>query len=359
MPDQIDQYFAGRAAIEDVLASSPDEDSRDFELMLTRLAACPEKRRLTRDLRMVLDSGDTGPVGYAAFYCLNILLRRNRDVTLLEELINQYSSVFKRHETFQHLMVLLNIEKGLGRRGDEIIAAAYDDSLRFADNAGFVHLFAVTVAAICEEMLAVRDRVAAEWLDKALDAADRAIALDRRYAKYYCTKGRLLAIGGQFEDAVSQARVAIDAEDSSKPDYAIRIGDYQYYLLRIQAAKNEADLAAKLEAYGVVLAEKLDGAESKINEGVKRMDDSSIRNLEFLGFFAALISFTIGSIQLAVSQQASDLAGLIVVLFGALLVAFGGFTFIVRRDPRAWRHALPLFVAGLVAVAVGHLLCSP
>jgi hypothetical protein len=105
------------------------------------------------------------------------------------------------------------------------------------------------------------------------------------------------------------------------------------------------------------LEEQVAQARSQVEESVKRADDSSIRNLEFLGFFAALISFTIGSIQLSAAQKAVGPAPLIVVLFGALLCAFAGFTFIVQRDfSVAWRRAAPVFALGTIALAVGSLL---
>lgn len=196
-----------------------------------------------------------------------------------------------------------------------------------------------------------------EWLEKAIDAADKATILERKYAKFYCTKGRLIAVAGRYDDGVSLVRVAIDLEDSALTDYAIRIGDYQYFLLRILAAKNEHVMRENMGGQLLALQGQVTRAESQVEDSVRRADDASIRNLEFLGFFAALISFTIGSIQISVPHKAADVATLIVVLFGSLLCAFAGFSFIVQRDLRyAARRAVPVFMLGVFVLMIGLLV---
>ena len=229
-----------------------------------------------------------------------------------------------------------------------MIEAAFEDARAFSHNAGFIHVFADTVARVCEESFGeTQDRVRTKWLEHALVEVDRAIELDRRYAKYYCTRGRLLAQAARFDEALQDIRTAVDREDSSRADYAIRIGEYQYHNLRVQALKNEALISAQVSGSLSALDDGLKTARTQIDESMRRMDDSRIQNLEFLGFFAALVSFTIGSIQLALSQEARQTAALMLVLVGALLTAFAGFGFVIHRD---WRRVA---VRSAIMVAVG------
>lgn len=347
----VDDYVAGQIPIEAVLDAIPEETTREFELILTALASGHERTRLIADLRRALTDSDDPVVRYAAFYGLNISLRCSKDYSLLEDLINQYQQEFGHHVTFRHLVVLFNIERGLGKQKNEIVAMAFDDSEQFAHNAGFVHLFADTVPSLCEESDDdVAANLVAEWLPRARTAAEKAISLDRRYAKYYCTKGRLLAIAGEHDEALALVKTAIDMEDSSKSDYAIRIGNYQYYRLSIQARRNEEVFGARMKESATVLLAKQGAVEEGLASAVRHMDESTLKNLEFLGFFAGLISFTIGSIQIAVHQNVNAAGRLIVVLMGALLVAFAGFSFILER---ATRHtALRAATVGAVGAAV-------
>jgi hypothetical protein len=346
-----DDYVAGRVPIEAVLDHIPDEATREFELILTTLASGHERTRLVADLRRVLAESDDPVVRYAAFYGLHISLRRSKDYSLLEDLINEYQPVFGDHVTFRHLVVLFNIERGLGKQKNEIVAMAYDDSEQFAHNAGFVHLFADSVATLCEESDDdVAANLAAEWLPRATAAADQAIALDRRYAKYYCTKGRLLALAGEHDNGLALVKTAIDMEDSSRSDYAIRIGNYQYYRLLIQARRNEEIIGARMEDNAAQLLAEQEAVKKDLASAVRHMDESTLKNLEFLGFFAGLISFTIGSIQIAAHQDVNASARLIVVLMGALLVSFAGFSSILDR---ATRHTtMRAVIVGVVGAAV-------
>lgn len=144
----LQRYKDGEVAMSAVLDGIPDEETRGFETLLTELATLPDRKRVIGDLRSILESGEDSERTYAAFYGLNIILRRNHDFTLLEELMVTGSLLFKGHPTFQHLLILFRIGKGLGPHYDEVVSMAYDDSLRFPEHAGVIHLFADTVATI-------------------------------------------------------------------------------------------------------------------------------------------------------------------------------------------------------------------
>lgn len=67
-----------------------------------------------------------------------------------------------------------------------------------------------------------------EWYDLALEAVNHAIELDSSYAKYYCTKARVLCIQRHYTQAMESINTTIAYESSSRSDYALRISSYLY-----------------------------------------------------------------------------------------------------------------------------------
>lgn len=312
------------------LDNLPNEAEREFDLKLTNYASIVQNNTVD-NLKKILENGQNNKNSYAAFYCLNIIYRRNKDYSILNDIINNYKPIFKDHPTFNHLIVLYNIEKGINKDFEEIINMSYDDSINMPDNAGFIHLFADTVASICEEVdKESSNKTKEKWLLKATEAVDKAIVLDRKYAKYYCTKARLLSLSEKYDEALDFIRYAIDFEDSSKKDYSIRIGSYQYYRLLIQSNKQNKLVETTFGEYMNKLSIRQDEINKEISNSISKVDEAMIKNLEFLGFFAGIVSFTIGSIQITGGQSFSSAARLILVLMGSLLCAFSGFGFILH-----------------------------
>lgn len=351
MTDVVDRADVGDVA-EAALLGLPDELTREYEMRLTRLAQEADTPGLVKRLRQVLDDAIDEDTAYAAFYCLNVVYRRNRDYTLLEQLIVTNEARFGRRPTFRHLQVLFTIDRGVGKRKEELIRWAFEDAEMNPSNAGYVHLFADVVASLAEESDADLEReIVANWLSEALQAVDRAIRLDSRYAKYYATKARLLALSGQFHDSLELISTAIDMEDSTRPDYAIRLGEYQSRRLWIQARRSDHVFAQKGAEAALALEGRYASLRDELEKATKKIDESTVRNLEFLGFFAGLISFTIASIQIAASQTADDAIRLIIVLTGGLLVAFAGFGAILESS-RLAGSIVRMGAVGAVGVAV-------
>jgi hypothetical protein len=92
---------------------------------------------------------------------------------------------------------------------------------------------------------------------------------------------------------------------------------------------------------------KLSLAETRLGDATQKA--TSI-HLEFLTFFAALIGFTVGSIQIAVEQPFEKAARLIFILSGGLLLAFSGFSLVLHGGNHFFR-ALVMFGLGVLIVA--------
>lgn len=333
---------SGINQIHKVLASLPDEKERGFEIALTNLVEDVEDNDLRKELSEILKANlEDEALAYPAFYCLSILYRRKKDITLLGELIEKYEGTFRDHPTFSHVYVLYLKEKGIGRDVMRVIQKSYEAYTKLNNNAGVVHNFAETIASAYEDSdNQTRELIKKEWLAKASEAIDLAIELDRSYAKYYCTKGRLLAIDKKYTEAKEAVKRAIDYEDSGKKDYVIRLGNYQHCLLLIQT-----------EQYSEEISKQIADNENLICNTNKQIDEkfkeNNIKNLEFLGFFAAIVSFTIGSIQIINNQPFEQARNLIIILFAALLSSFSGFGFLLHG---LGKKAIPNVIMFLIGV---------
>lgn len=353
-----EEYKSGACELEDIFGALPEEISRRFELKLAGIALHADRERLRADLeRLVQDPLED--IAYAAFYCNTIHLRRMKDFSQLDRWFMTHGYRFTARPTYDHTKVVSDLDRGLGNVD---IRQTLDMAKRYArdypEHSGFVHLLADVVATARElELEQGIARLSSDDVAAGLHAANAAISLEPDYAKFYATKARILALDKDFSDAMTCIGMAIDKEDSARADYAIRIGNYQFLRLQIQARINDGKLRADLTDYSTTFRQRHEDAENRLEESLNRMDGSTLKNLEFLGFFAALISFTIGSVQMAVSYSPREAAGLIVVLMGALLVAFAGFSFILERHLKtsSWRVLIAGCV-GLVACVGGALI---
>ena len=94
--------------------------------------------------------------------------------------------------------------------------------------------------------------------------------------------------------------------------------------------------------------------------------ESTTKSMEFLGLFSGIVSFTIGTISISSEIEkfsAKHMAGLIIVLMGALMAVFAGFGIILhgtdirKEDGRKDRRNLIFVLLGMAIVAGGFILC--
>lgn len=253
----------------DFLASVPGERTRHYELSLTEYVLERHSFELGSELEEIVRECRDPQISYNAFYCLNILYRREKDFFKVSELFEKHSAKFSRHITFDHLKVLFEIESGAMYDYSTILNATYKDAELFDDNAGFVHLFADVFATVYENgHIHETDAFLAEWYRPALDAVTKAIRLDDTYAKYYCTKARILCIAHDYDEALNYINTAISIERSDRHDYALRISNYQYYKLMINVDKKLYHLTEALAGSERVFPKELLTDRFAFNESV-------------------------------------------------------------------------------------------
>lgn len=169
--------------------------------------------------------------------------------------------------------------------------------------------------------------------------------LENNYAKFYCTKGRLTAIQKSFPEAKQLIRTAIDKESSEREDYPLRVSDYQICLMRVQLDESSQKLELALNK-GL---QQIDAALIEVN---RYASEERARNLEFLGFFAAVIALITSGTQLTQRPSVVESAQLIIIFTGALLIAFSGLSFLLHGLRKSSR-SLTIFALGMITCIMG------
>ena len=330
--------------IREEFAKLPEEWERDYELILTRMVNTEEVtedalKRIISDFCLKWDTHDymledtEEKIAYAAVYCLSIFYRHNLDIDKFEQVCKKNTSWCERHKSFEYLKIMHNmhIPESLRGKENEYLKFLYCFAQKYDKNAGYAHAFANLYAEICERNHDKQAYFCLRWGRKASHEIERAIYLDSNYALYYCTKGRIAIIEGEYEMADKLFDKAIQMEDSAKAYYTIRISRYQSYRAQAQALLFTANIQREIEM--------LKGA--------------NISNIEILSFFSAVVAFIMGSLTLAKDQTAANAAILIAVLMGALLFVFSAFSFLLQINTR--RNA-KIYILNVVVAFIGAMV---
>ena len=156
----------------------------------------------------------------------------------MRENFRLWGQLYESKASYSHIRVLYLIESGEDFDAEEALALSEQDCETFPDNAGFVHLFADVYATVCERAdPSERAALMEKWGARAEEMIDRAIELDAKYAKYYCTKARILALRKKYREAEHSINRAIDLEDAQQTVDLIRMLGYQYHKTMIQVEK--------------------------------------------------------------------------------------------------------------------------
>lgn len=394
--EEIPQSLERLLALLEVL---PEETTREYEETVVSYATkCPDdvllaaeaefwrmkdiaegNSRKTQEEKIPLNEG----VYFALYALLVNYTRRMKDDKNQKKLLDLYQSCYfsEEHVFYAHLRLLRMLGMVYNQSPSEqmeMLELAKQNKRDLVANGGAAHAFAEAVALVYElDDVADTPRFTdqrSEWLENALSAVENAINDRPEYAKYYCTRGRIRSLLGKYADALKDIDKAIDEEDTSRKDYPIRIGSYESRGQQIHAKMEQHGVQRHFEHYMATETQKYQ------DELVAREKETATKNMEFLGLFSGIVSFTIGSLTIsgAIAEQSiAAAAGLIVVLMGALITAFAGFGIIlhgtggkkikvqvkdkktgemVEKMKRDWRNVAVL-VLGVMIVLGGLALC--
>lgn len=351
------------------LKNLPDESQREYEKQIIVLVMRKQPESFQEVLEALLSDQDE-QVAFAAFCALCEFHRRNKDYTEQRCLLELYEQRFQHHPLFPHLKLLYYVDNFDHSKTEEILSLAKENSELLSQNAGAWHALSDLVATAFEYSDFLRiSPPDARWMEEGIRAIELAIHLDGKYAKFYCTKARLLALRGEYDESSSLIQKAVDLEDSRQDDYAMRINGYLGCLQKIQFKKQNAYIESRLNQYMVdkmdEYAQHISEQQEELRQQTQKASDelqrSAIKNLEFIGLFAGIISFTIGSISISNSlaeRSFTGAAGLIIVLMGTLLCAFSGFGVVLHGiENKKWVRNLIVFLLGLLSTAAGIAIC--
>lgn len=338
------------------LSSRVALDTRDWERGVTGLATHLSAAEAAELAGVLTTSSEDRDLQYSVFYLLHIYYRRTRDINSIGSMMVTFTETFSNYPTFAHLNSMYlrqfdSIEKI--ERALEEARVAID---RCPSHAGILNNFAEIVAVMGEEELPLP----LDTIDEALDSITRAITNGQGYPKFYATKARLLAIKGEYTDARRLIRQAISAEDPTEFDYALRVGDYQAHMLEILVRKFSHELGEEI----IHAREEVEGHRTKVDESLMNQQKSvetalngaQTSNIQFLGFFAALLSFVVGSTQILSHESSSVAEHLIIVLGGVMLLVLLTFTSVLRSGSNPWPKAYWIGAMVALVLIVGGLL---
>ena len=372
------KYIPTVQQMKDLLLALPAQTVRKFETDVVNYALKWDDTVIKNELPNFIEliggenpSKEDRKLAFHAFCVAESYARRNENLSELKEIMQQYQAYFSNEPFLIHLDVCSTIKEleafrktaWTPERLESVIKTARInmENLRGAankpeeGNIGGAHAFAETVLLAFENAPSLLDKLTGttreDLLKEALDVMVETHIQDSKYAKFYCTHGRLFAVAGRYEEALDYLNKAIDKEDSSKADYPIRIGRYLAFAQQIRAQQQNFENR-------VAADEQLKTVTQAFEDQTK---ESTTKSMEFLGLFSGIVSFTIGSLTIgsAVAEQSiKHAAGLIIVLMGALMGVFAAFGIILHGawGKKAIRNLIVLLL-GLGIVLGGIWLC--
>lgn len=362
------EYKSGKIELLEFLKRLPDEKERIFEVFLVKVIL--ETEAVEAKLTVILEDNQINKeVRYSAFYCLCTYYRRRKDTSKYGDLLERYKYSFSTNPTYSYLKSMFLMQHGKEADIKEAIILARKAIREVPNNVGINHCYGEIIAEAFEEGVLNIERHKTE-LDNALLLLQDIINETSEYAKFYCTYGRLLAVDGRYKEAKEEILIAIDKEDSNRSDYPLRIGEYQRYLIQT-TSKSYSDKAfaefqnyiGKMEGWNSEVRESMAKSEKDIQESMMKSErkiQSNIqgslnRNLEFLGFFAALVSFIIASVQLLTKASFQEAFVLILELGGVLIIVLSGFGIILNGNKYIKRNIVA-FLMGIICISIAFCI---
>lgn len=297
---------------------------------------------LVDDLTTILNDNDLSKeIRVIAFYTLCTRYRRMKEFTKFNNLLSDNYRIFKDEEIYkiQKAYSLITFFNNKSQLLEAFDSWEYIDE-NYKKMPAFIQIYTDTVA-ICFEnnLFDITKQKDHEILLNAINLIGVAIK-NRDYAKFYATLGRLQNCNREYDKAILNIYKAIDKETPERSDYAIRISEYQLIITKIEISNYTDNKMQELAKY---------------KESMREMKDeftkSKYDNLSFLGFFSAVISLIIASIQTLSSSSLVEKYQILMALSGVIIVSFGSLNLIMLKKG-AIKTALLMFVFGMLLIAI-------
>jgi uncharacterized membrane protein YphA (DoxX/SURF4 family) len=306
----------------------------DYDEILAYLNSCIANRKQNQPLGNIL---------FSSFFLLCIYSRRMKNYSVYSTLLKDYGKYFDEHPLFPHIQSQYHKNFHSPDHMKWTIEYARESVENTPLHIGVLHNYVEAIVTAKENHLEISDSL---WQDAQLKMNQ--VAKHNLYAKFHCTRGRLLALLGKYAEAKLAIHEAIDQEVSTSKDYAIRVNEFQAHLMRIQTMETATSILTQLENTQKEF-------EASKNEMHTSMDKLQKDNLQFLGFFVAIISLTIGSLNIIGDKTFIETALLILILTGSIILGYVtlGFLFNTSKSSK-YPQMIALFIG--ILFIVGSIL---
>lgn len=315
----------------------PSVDSRDFAEQIRRLH---DDLKISEESASILLASENEPQEkrFAALYYLLFRLERNSEFNQYEQLCHKYRKEFGGYPYFNTFLATIARSKG-GIASLQTALSYSETALQsLSDRPGVLHQY----ASIAADLLDLLEEPAQDTLVAAQLRVDQAIgASARQNGNFHATKARLLAHGGQFQEAVSQIQLALELENTSAPDSLRRIARFESIRSRIETMRNEARFY------------------SKMTDAQRKLDSMRSEQLQLLGLLAAVVALVTATASTS-AKIVSDAAVIrfSLILFGAVIIVFASLFYVAQRDSSLRRLVVPVAAAALL-ISLGIFIQIP
>lgn len=280
-------------------------------------------------LRAIVEEVSVRPrARFAALYGLLLRMRREDRYGEYARLVTEHEEEFGSQPYYHTFRAIMAQTKGdLASLRSAVEYSRQAVSL-LPEVAAVVH----QLAAFWIEYLERLETPGVHDLDEVERHVDRAVALSRGgIAHYFETKGRVLALRGEFESARAAVAHAIELEPRTSRDYLRRLTQCQATRLRIDLLEERARWAASHDQFRAELVE------------------FKGQQLQLLGLLAAVVAFIATASNIAGQVGGRDGIRLMMVASGAMAVVFG--TFSLVNNARLPRILVAILVGGVLVGA--------
>lgn len=197
-----------------------------------------------------------------------------------------------------------------------------------------------------------------QLLELATDQASQAIEQDDTNPENYYVKAAIHTERDQFDCA----KTAIEESINLAYDQELEAVRYKNLRTEIHQAADRAEIQTEVEEAQSTIGD-LEERYNKLSDQLESATDTyRTQVLQFLGFFAAIITVVITTTQVAINLSFPESAGLILVLIGGLLIAFDGFSILIlpssKIDNQFLLYAGVVLIVGIVTVVAGLVIGS-
>lgn len=218
-----------------------DESDNDFNIKIRNFIISRSEDVIeSKLLPMIENREENEDVCFAAYYAAFTFYRRMGYAYKIHDLVDRFGQRFNGYRfnsivLSQHYRLRFELD---GNKPEDLIHAA--QAARRATevitgNAGVLQNYADLITRGFE-LGVYRSK---EDLAIAVDCVNRALKINPKYPKYFCTLGRLLSFQGKYKDAVVNIQRAINLENSETKDSFIRIMEYNRHITDIKLRQTE------------------------------------------------------------------------------------------------------------------------